>query len=282
MKKLVVAFSLLIAFLSLTACKQRESFVPDVLPYVPPATMPPATVPPESQLFIDTDYYTLSAPESWREDCFYNIAHGESYNYSVMFYEKSSYNANVGGWLFSILLLPTTVDYSIYPFYDVLGSLEVFRIGSYNIVVTYPTDVQFTDEAANKYSQMSSEIPEILKSISFKDECTFQEEPLPIDDGSSSHPSLSAEFYDELYSYTVSSCVNDTQWWNDPTLSFESRAYYLGVITAENYSEKMTQAKELVDRIYKTEYWEIRYNGYGVIKIGLYVSPADGLYLCYE
>lgn len=130
---------------------------------------------------IDTEYYTLSAPSSWKDDCFYEIADGESYNYTLSLYDKSSHAAINGGWLFSIDLLTEFEDYSIYPDYDILGSLEVYRIGSYNIVVTYPTDVQYSEETAKKYCEMYDGIPQVLKTIKFKDECTFSEQPVTVE-----------------------------------------------------------------------------------------------------
>ena len=137
--------------------------------------------PSNSNLIIDTEYYTLSAPSSWCDNCFYEIAEGENDNYTLSFYDNASHNATNAGWLFSINLLTESSDYSNYPDYDVLGSIEVYRIGSYNVVVTYPTDVQFSDDTIEEYTQMSAEIPNILESISFKEECTFSETPIPVE-----------------------------------------------------------------------------------------------------
>ncbi len=136
---------------------------------------------PAYDFIIDTEYYTLSMPSSWKEDCFYEIANGENYNYTLSLYDKVSHDATNCGWLFSINLLTEFEDYSIYPDYDILGSLEMYRIGSYNIVVTYPTDVQYSEDTAKKYCEMYNNISEILKTIKFKEECTFSEEPLPIE-----------------------------------------------------------------------------------------------------
>lgn len=136
---------------------------------------------PAYDFIIDTEYYTLSVPSSWEEDCFYEVADGDNYNYTLSLYDKISHDTTNGGWLFSIDLLTEFEDYSNYPDYDVLGSLEVYRIGSYNIIVTYPTDVQFSEETAENYRKMRGDVSEILKTIKFKDECTFSEEPLPIE-----------------------------------------------------------------------------------------------------
>ncbi|MGM9662007.1 MAG: hypothetical protein ACI3WR_02820 [Oscillospiraceae bacterium] len=234
-------------------------------------------------MLIDTEYYTIKVPNSWEDDCFYEVTDGESYNYTLSFYNKASHEQISGGWLFSINLLTEFEDYTNYPDYDVLGSLEVYRTGSYNLVVTYPTDVQFSEETANKYNEMSESIPDILSTISFKEECTFSNAPIPVENSTVTQGSLSLDFYTELCTYVVSSCVNYTEWWNDPTLSHtDPTYYYLGNITAENYAEKMATAKQLVDGVYQVGYWEIRSRGYGTIKIGLYITPNDELYFCYR
>lgn len=239
--------------------------------------------PPEGGFVIDTSYYTITLPDSWREDCIYSITESTGYGYSVKFEDRTSHEAIGSGELFVLHLFTWFEDYSIYPVYQVLGSLDVYRIGLYNIVVTYPSDVRFTDDTAEQYNRMFSEIPGILETISYKDECVFSEVP--------SYPpdlleSLAWSFYGELQSYVLSSCVNDTEWWDEPSLSVtDPTYYYLGCVTPDNYTELMTQAKSLVDEIYKASYWENRYNGYGVLKIGLYMKQeydTYDLYLCYR
>jgi len=131
-------------------------------------------------VYVDTKYYTINVPDSWKNDCLYSLVDGENYNYELTFYDKLSHEKlNGGGRLFSILLLPTYEDYTTYPEYDVLGSLIVYRIGTYNIIILYPSDVQFTQETIWKYQEMEKYIPDIIATISFKDECTYSKEPIP-------------------------------------------------------------------------------------------------------
>lgn len=134
----------------------------------------------QHDIVVDTEYYTIKIPKSWDTDCVYKITEGESYNYTLTFYNKANYGRIEGGHLFSIHLLTEFEDYTVYPAYDVLGSLEVYEVGSYNIIVTYPTDVQFSDETAKIYNKMADLIPDILETISFKDEYTYSKTPLPI------------------------------------------------------------------------------------------------------
>ncbi|MDD6526296.1 MAG: hypothetical protein PUF31_00550 [Oscillospiraceae bacterium] len=131
---------------------------------------------------IDTEYYTLEIPSNWNGKYSYNIIENDHYNYTLNFYHKQSKEDNFGGELFSIHLLTEYDEYRYWPSYDVLGSLEVYRIGSYNIVVTYPTDAQCPDSADREYKSMTNDIQGILTTISYKNDCTFSKTPLKVDD----------------------------------------------------------------------------------------------------
>jgi len=181
MKRCLSLLLSIITVISLVACNStKQSEVPTTNTNIK-ETESKAGEQAKLDYIIDTEYYTLSAPSSWKDDCFYEIADGESYNYTLRLYDESSHTAINGGWLFSIDLLTEFEGYSHYPDYDILGSLEVYRIGSYNIIATYPTDVQYSEETAEKYREMYDCIPQILKTIKFKDECTFSEEPISVE-----------------------------------------------------------------------------------------------------
>lgn len=130
---------------------------------------------------IDTEYYTLTIPSNWKDKFCYEIIEKENYNYTLSLYHKESKEDNFGGHLFSIHLLTEFEEYRNYPSYDILGSLEVYRIGSYNVVVTYPTDVQHSDSAIKEYQDMENDIKKILSTISYKTECSFSGIPLAVD-----------------------------------------------------------------------------------------------------
>lgn len=134
-----------------------------------------------SDILINTEYYTLSVPNSWKSSYSYEVSSGENGTYVLSFYENKSHESIEGGWLFSIILLTENEDYTYYPSYDILGSVEVTNTGSYNLIAIYPTDVQFTSEAAKTYNEMSNSVADILKTISFKDICAFSKEPIPVE-----------------------------------------------------------------------------------------------------
>lgn len=148
----------------------------------------------DERVLVDTEYYTLEIPASWEDECFYEINEGENWNYTLAFYEKESYDAGCGGHLFSIKLFTEFEEYSYLPEYEVLGSLTVYRIGAYNVIITYPSDIQFSEKTVEKYSDISKEISSVLTSISFKEECSFSKEPLPIVIIEEPQPEISGAF----------------------------------------------------------------------------------------
>lgn len=129
---------------------------------------------------IDTEYYTLEIPKSWDGKYGYHVVDREDHTYTFWISEQMSYEDIGGGDLFSILLLPGGEDYTYYPSYDVLGSFTSEEIGSFNIVVLYPTDVQFSDRGQQTYQEMTAGIESVLDSISFKEGYAYSETPIPI------------------------------------------------------------------------------------------------------
>lgn len=120
-------------------------------------------------------YYSLTLPESWVESVIYEVTPDEAYTYSVSFYHQPDYEAGRGGHLFTLRLYPEWEDYSYLPGYERLGHLEVYRITGGDLVVVYPTDVQFDVETAAAYQARAAEIDDILTSLIFSAEATFTE-----------------------------------------------------------------------------------------------------------
>ena len=69
-----------------------------------------------------------------------------------------------GGHLFSIALMPETEDYTVFPSYDWLGVLKT-PDGEFNMIVIYPTDVQFSEDTAAEYNEMAADIDRIIKTV---------------------------------------------------------------------------------------------------------------------
>ena len=180
MKKLLYLMAVLCLVISLAGCA-KEADVSEAEPTAPVTdeVIPTQEIKDEHDALVDTEYYTITIPESWCEDCIYEVIDGENNDYALSFCEKADYGVS-GGWLFSVALLSQQDDYTEYPSYDVLGSIETQDKGAFNVIVSYPTDVQFSDENAAEYHEIYDAIPDVLKTISFKENCAFSETPVEV------------------------------------------------------------------------------------------------------
>ncbi len=115
---------------------------------------------------IDTELYTITVPAEWT-DLYYTEQWENGMGYGLAFYERQSYDDNCGGKLFSIVLEVSDYDY---PNCKCLGTLDVVRLASFDVVVLYPTDIQFSDAGMERYNKMSNDIGEILGTFSAKEE----------------------------------------------------------------------------------------------------------------
>lgn len=132
-----------------------------------------ATTIPIVENIIDTKYYTLKLPTSWKDKYEYEIHDSDGYGYTLSVYHSNSKQQNYGGWLFSIDLLPTLDDINNYPSVKYLGDLSVYRINNFYVCATFPTDLQFATSTANEYQEMYNEIDNILNSLSQCGESVF-------------------------------------------------------------------------------------------------------------
>lgn len=107
--------------------------------------------------------YTVTLPSDWQ---------GRYTNETVVnrgcifngFYHKASKEADCGGHLFSIVLLPDSEDYTVFPSYDYLGMLKT-PDGEFNMIALYPTDVQFSEGTSAEYGEMTDDINRIIKTV---------------------------------------------------------------------------------------------------------------------
>ena len=107
--------------------------------------------------------YTVTLPSDWQ---------GRYTNETVVnrgcifngFYHKASKEADCGGHLFSIVLLPDSEDYTVFPSYDYLGMLKTTD-GEFNMIALYPTDVQFSEGTSAEYGEMTDDINRIIKTV---------------------------------------------------------------------------------------------------------------------
>ncbi len=177
MKKILAFCVIFILMLCITACNADNKIT---------KSASKSTVDSSSQLvstateaIVETDFFSVKTPIRWEKDCGNEIIKDED-GYSLAFYDKASEKTGMGGWLFSINLFDEDLDYTVFPAYEILGSIDIGEKGKYNIVITYPTDVGFSEETAKKYLESTEEIPDIIKNITYKDGCKFSENPIPV------------------------------------------------------------------------------------------------------
>ena len=124
-------------------------------------------------IYIDTNYFTVTLPDDWEGLYDYEIISGEMDNeYSVVFYEKESHKEIEGGFVFGISLYEEGVDYTYLPSYEELGILKTDN-QTFNVLVEYPTDVQFTEDTSDHYHALTEDTEEVINSIQAKEGCTF-------------------------------------------------------------------------------------------------------------
>ena len=123
--------------------------------------------------FIDMEYFTVEVPESWNGLYEYEI-YEDDMGYSLIFYEKDSHASMEVGYLMSISLYLESEDYSYLPSYEELGKLDTGD-NIYNVLVEYPSDVQFDEENVSKYQKLSDTMESILETITAKDGYVYNE-----------------------------------------------------------------------------------------------------------
>lgn len=108
-------------------------------------------------------FFSLYLPASWDGYYLSDTSFDEQNVMSVHFREFSSAESGYGGRLFSIVMVPSDVQYTS-PNAYVLGYLHS-PAASYTLFADYPSDVQYTEEAKSQYTSMKSEIGYILASV---------------------------------------------------------------------------------------------------------------------
>ena len=126
----------------------------------------------KSDTVLETDYYTITIPASWDGRYTY-----EQDGNNLTFYEVSSYENGWGGKLFGISLREDE-EFLEFPGYYSMGALVELVDGTapnflYYVSVSTPTNVQFSDDAAETYTEMYESKDTILDSLSTKDGYTI-------------------------------------------------------------------------------------------------------------
>ena len=136
------------------------------IPPEPPTESEVPDVPIES--VIETKYYTLTLPDSWAGKWVMDLHERDNGSYSMSLHETQAFQEFGGGTLFTLMMLTTGEDYTIFPSYELLGALGT-PAGTFYVVALFPTDVQFTEETAEVYNRMYEDVTDVLYTLAPKD-----------------------------------------------------------------------------------------------------------------
>ena len=121
--------------------------------------------------------FSVHLPQAWSDAVTYEM-HEMDTTYGISFYETKSMKAGAGGLLFTLTSFPEDTDYSFYPSYELVGTLSSEDGLTENIVASYPSDVQFSDDAYASYNALYEQIPDILAGITAKEGLNFKRPPV--------------------------------------------------------------------------------------------------------
>jgi hypothetical protein len=131
---------------------------------IPEIEAPEVEIPEENNMKLKTKYYSIQLPEEWEETCMYEIQK----NKYLHVYEIESNDICDGGWLFSLEVYGPEEDFTFLPSYELIAEFTDEDV-KYSLVAIYPTDVQFSQETAEQYLEMSNQINNILETIELSD-----------------------------------------------------------------------------------------------------------------
>ena len=123
----------------------------------------------KSDVLIETKYYTLTAPESWADNCVIERKEEKNGEELLVVWEAESHKTKYGGHLFAIRLIPSDKEYDSFPVYELLASLDT-PDGSFYVVVLFSDMLQqYSEETATSYQEVAKDIRNVLDSIQPKD-----------------------------------------------------------------------------------------------------------------
>ena len=126
---------------------------------------------PEAQV-IETKYFSLTIPKEWNDKVSYEIRTIEETGaYIIDFQHDKSYEDDFGGQLFSVEVHNEDENYaadmkefSPTPF-DFLGVLDVDGEGEFEILITYPSDKQYSSDYEKEYKSIVDSVDELMETI---------------------------------------------------------------------------------------------------------------------
>ena len=118
----------------------------------------------DSSWTVATQYYTMTIPPAWTGHFEASLLELYDTGYNLEVVNKESADANFGGHLFTVMLVPENEDYTVFPSYDYLGTMSTPE-GVFHVVVRYPTDVQTGDIWSEFYKILNGDKNTAITSI---------------------------------------------------------------------------------------------------------------------
>ena len=119
---------------------------------------------------IETQYYTVTMPQTWVDNCAYTFEESTYGTTVVTFYENTSYTSGCGGKICSIQLLPEEMDWSSVEDAGLFGGLKT-PDGFFIIVGIFPEEKQYNKETKETYEALRALTPALFGAISPKEGC---------------------------------------------------------------------------------------------------------------
>ena len=118
----------------------------------------------DSSWTVATKYYTMTIPPAWTGHFEASLLELYDTGYNLEVVNKESADANFGGHLFTVMLVPENEDYTVFPSYDYLGTMTTGD-GTFNVVIQYPTDVQTGDIWSEFYKILNGDKNSAITTI---------------------------------------------------------------------------------------------------------------------
>ncbi len=121
---------------------------------------------------IESKYFSLTMPKEWNDKVSYEIRTIEETGaYIIDFQHDKSYEDDFGGQLFLVEVHNEDENYaadmkefSPTPF-DFLGVLDVDGEGEFEILITYPSDKQYSSDYEKEYKSIVDSVDELMETM---------------------------------------------------------------------------------------------------------------------
>lgn len=164
MKKLLIAL-LALTMLTTAACGSQAEVEDEYEDYTTQATtytLPEGAV----ETTVEAECMSITIPASWYDQYIPEIIDKKH----IYINHTKSVDAGYGGYIFSVEMFSEDEDYSYFPVYKYLNTVETKDGKVYDIVAVYPSDLQCPEELLSDYLRFSEEAPSVAETVKYNDD----------------------------------------------------------------------------------------------------------------